>query len=355
MFGWTLWVGFALIGCDQQPGESGAAVDADSKPLRIVSLAPALTQMLVDMGFADRIVAVAQNDMAAPPGVPVVGNYRSLDAEALLAADPTVVLTMSDRNEIPPLLIQLADEQRFKLVVYPSPLAVSEVAGIIFNNEEVSTPQRASARCLGTVLGRSYEAFMLATRLDTQLRDLEHITQDAPKPRVLLVFNTQPVMACGPGTVHDQLLGYVGAVNALTQVDAGQAPVMDQELILAADPDVILLLLPGDPPLGTIDDDDRLAVLRNLDVPAVTENRVVLISDPLALLPSSSLARLAAEMAKGIHPDLVESIDQAISVTPEMITEAASDSSRDTFTPVPVMADEDDRIQWLNTEPDNNE
>ena len=59
--------------------------------------------------------------------------------------------------------------------------------------------------------------------------------------------------------------------------------------------------------------DDRLDVFRDLpDVPAVRDNAIHLINDPMALEPSTSLPQVAAQMAKAIYPDLSESIDQAM-------------------------------------------
>ncbi len=296
--------------------------------------------MIVDLGCGDQLVAVAESDTAAPPGLPVVGNYQAIDAEALLAVKPTVVVTMSDRHPVPRLLTEMAAQGRFELAVYPSPLQVEQVTQIIFDQEEPSTQPTPGYPCLGEVLGKPFEAFKLAARLQTQLRDLQRITEDAPKPRVLMVFNTRPMMACGPGTAHNQLLQYAGAINAAEAIGSGQAPTLDRELLLAAAPDVVLLLLPNAPPLGSIEEDSRLAELRGLDIPAVKHDRVVLIDDPLALLPSSCLVRIAAAMSKAIHPDLVDPIDQAMRVA----TTAREQP--------PLTTGEAGEVQWLTTQPD---
>ena len=43
--------------------------------MRLVTLAPALTQMVIDLDEANALVGIAENDMVAPPGLPVVGNF----------------------------------------------------------------------------------------------------------------------------------------------------------------------------------------------------------------------------------------------------------------------------------------
>lgn len=71
--------------------------------------------------------------------------------------------------------------------------------------------------------------------------------------------------------------------------------------------------MPGAPALKDMADDPRLAGLRDLPIPAVANNRVILLNDPLVLLPDSGLDRLAASMAKAVYPDLSPSIDSLMS------------------------------------------
>ena len=86
----------------------------------------------------------------------------------------------------------------------------------------------------------------------------------------------------------------------------------NREKLLRTAPDVIVLLLPDAPPLESIEDDPRLAILRDLDIPAVKNDRIVLINHPLAQLPSTSLPTIAVLMAKAVHPQLADRIDKAM-------------------------------------------
>jgi hypothetical protein len=77
--------------------------------------------------------------------------------------------------------------------------------------------------------------------------------------------------------------------------------------LIALSPQVIILLMPEAPPPE--DDDPRLAIFAGLPIPAVTDGRITLINDPACLLPSTSIVRLAAQMARAIHPELTAEID----------------------------------------------
>ena len=45
---------------------------------------------------------------------------------------------------------------------------------------------------------------------------------------------------------------------------------------------------------------------------AVKNNKIALIDDPMVLLPTSSMPRIAAAFAKVLHPDLAEEIDNTL-------------------------------------------
>lgn len=274
-----LLVCLLLPSCAQEPAPPAAA-----GPLRIVSLAPALTKMVADLGLLDQLVGVAQHDPVAPPATPVVGNYIDTDVERLLATNPTDVMTMVGKEGVPPRLRELARDGRFRLHVYPVTVNVEDVKTVV--------------QQLGFVLGKLDESSALVQSMDSQLEAIQQAAPADAQPRVLLVIGLDPVMASGPGVVHDELLGRIGAVNVAANA-AVTAPTYDREALLGMQPDVILLLLPDAPPLRP--GDPRLAGIADLDIPAVNNDRVVLLNDPLILLPSTNLPDIARQMAEAVY------------------------------------------------------
>lgn len=362
-----VWIVAMAVGCDESFGPEPDTSLND--PLRIVSLAPALTRMIVDLGREDLIVGVALNDDAAPPDKPIVGTAWDVDSEALLRARPTHVVMMVGKDGPDARLRDLANSQGFELVVYPYPDTVEQIGRILceqagllagapgrsdpaFGNGEappdgdldsslpgddmgldgLNTPTDASTpdnpragdpsaaashqTTIGLLVLRPTQAFELWLSILERLGALQALTLHAAnvdKPSVLLVISVEGgVMAEGPGTVNDQLLTlFVNARNAAAGASV-RAPTYDAEGLLALEPDVILLLMPGAPPMTDFATDPRLSSLRGLDIPAVRDQRVTIINDPFVLLPSTNLPRTAAAMAKAIYPELAPRIDAVV-------------------------------------------
>ena len=371
-----------LVGCD-----FGSSGDPAADGPRVVSLSPALTKMIVDLGKADALVGVGENDAAAPDGAAVVGTYLDPNLEKMLELQPTLIVTMSDKDGVPKRLAEFASQHGIQLVAYPVPKTVTAVASILHNPGELiiapatdtasdadatetdsspaAEPQKPAAparqQTLGFLLdaqakaGELYFDMLgslaavrevtgehtfameganlqrrseLVAAIDAIPDEKERLARRAalpplpPRyPPVLLVIGTQPLRVVGPSQVHDNLLNYIGASNAASVMRDG-APTIDKETLLKLSPSVIIILEPNGKPLGSIGDDPRLASFRGLSgldektgqplVPAVANKRIVLIDDPMALLPSTSLGDVATRMAKAVHPDVADKIDAAI-------------------------------------------
>lgn len=293
-----------VFGCGEDASPEPAPSTEKTGP-RLVTLAPALTQMIVDLGMEDAIVGVAEYETAVPPGLPVVGNFAAVNTELLLSTKPTHVLTMAGPSGPPPRLQELAAQGLFELHTFPFPLSLQDIGNVLFDED----PAPGTGPGLGEVLGVPGSAMALKLRLLKQLAAIRSLTASRDKPIVLLVIGTGPVMASGPGTVHDELLGFAGALNAAGDATV-TAPEFGREALVVMSPQVILFLQPDAPPITQ--DDPRLASFAGLPIPAIENNQVYVINDPLVLLPSSSIGRICAEMAKAIHPDLAGEIDRVL-------------------------------------------
>ena len=284
-----------LGGCDTQTAPSSATASA-ADAMRIVSLSPAITQVLVELDLADRLVAVGDYDEFAPVDTPSLGRYVDLDLERLTMLEPTHVLSMTGSAGLPPRVVAMADGGAFELADLTYPTAVSDAVQLI--------------REVGSAVDYDQQAAELAYRLDERLRAIRELTDGRPRPSTLLVFDPRGLMASGPGSVNDELLHLAGGRNAASEA-AVAAPVFDREAILELAPDVVFVMDPGGAPWSG-PSDPRMGLLADLEVPAVRDGRVVLLNDPGVLLPGPSMDITAVSMVVALHPSLAEAVAEAM-------------------------------------------
>ena len=121
-----------FIGCTDQ--ESTERIERDGA--RIVSLSPALTQMVKDLGLGDKLVGVGMYDPAIDAGdLSDVGNLYQIHYERLLTLEPTIVLLQPERSAgVPNRLKQLSDRLGWEIGAFH--IDTIEDALRVLHNEE---------------------------------------------------------------------------------------------------------------------------------------------------------------------------------------------------------------------------
>lgn len=278
-------------------GRSPAAPTTDT--LRIVTLAPNLTQSVETLGLAARIVGIT--DFCTPPAdarSPVrLGGLYNPNTEQLLALRPThVVLHHSQKQLIAPL-----KAAGVEALVVPSDSIADIEQGLAAIGRYLRIPDRGSAA---------------AASLRTQLAAIRQRAAHRPRtsrPRVLVAISHAPgslndLYAAGSGTYLDDLLVVAGADNALGKT-AATYPLVSRESLQATPPDLVIDLRsdPGDdansandaatqraweqlfPPDKSGRRKSRIVLLRDLQL-AVPGPRVVEAADRLERLIAGEAA-----------------------------------------------------------------
>jgi iron complex transport system substrate-binding protein len=203
-------------GCGQRPSAGPG--------LRVVSLVPSVTEIVYAVGAGKTLVGnTNQCDYPVEArSVYKVGEFMSPDLERIVALRPGLVfLTL-------PMHGQLLE----KLKEMKVPVYVSRPADVKAVFREIDTV----AQLLGQkALGESLVAAMR--------RRLDSVPAFADTPRVYAEISGTPLMTAGGGTFINELLGRAGGSNVF-ESSVQEYPVVDPEAVLAADPEVILLLHP---------------------------------------------------------------------------------------------------------------
>ncbi len=264
--------------------------DTGSAPRRIVSLVPAITEMLFAIGAGPQVVAVSSYD-EFPPAVkalPKVGALLDPDTERILALRPDLIVVYGSQSELEKQL----ERAHLRTFSYRH-------GGI--------TTTLDTIREIGLAAGHRRESDDLASSLKARLDAVRDQVKGRPRPRVVLVFERQAgtlreiYASGGVGFLHE-MLEIAGGTNVFA--DVGRESVQPSvETLLARAPDVILEVRAA----GLIEksgSDEREAWAALSSIPAVKNRRVHLLRGDYLVVPGPRLAMATEAFAHALHPDL---------------------------------------------------
>ena len=252
---------------------------------RIVSLTPALTEILFAVGAGDRVVGVTAYCDYPPvaTSLPKVGGYVNPSVEAVLALSPDLVVVSPGPGN-----------REAALAMQRSGLRLEVVAAETLD-ESIAAIERVGVLCGEESAGRA-----LAAEVRDRLNAVSKRVAERPRVRALFCLQIDPIIAAGQGTLPGQLLEVAGGRNV---VDAPRYPRLGIESIFATKPEVILQARMDRPEAGA----ERLEETfwsRWPAIPAVASGRVRILSDGQALRPGPRVAQAAESLAAILHPEV---------------------------------------------------
>jgi iron complex transport system substrate-binding protein len=262
---------------------------SQASPRRIVSLIPAVTEMLFAMSAGDQVIGVSSYDKY-PPEVATrakVGALLDPDIERILTLKPDLVVVYGTQQELSARLDR-AGVPRFDY----------QHAGL--------ADITVTIRRLGQRVGRADEANQLAARIE---RDIDAIRQQVagrPRPKTALLFDREPgslrgmYASAGIGFMHD-MLEVAGGADAFGDLKK-QSLQLSAETLLARAPEVIVEVqtTEGWPPERIA---RELAVWKTLPgVPAVRTGRIHILADDRLSIPGPRVAEGIRLLARVLHP-----------------------------------------------------
>lgn len=265
----------------------GAVAHAD-EPQRIVVAGGDLAEIVHALGEADRIVGVDSTSTYPPSmsALPQIGYVRALAPEGLLSLAPDLLIGASDAGPAEALDKLRAAGLRIELA--------PDVEGA------ESVP--AKIAFVGALLGREAEAGALSAAYAAEMERLAGtIAGVSSRPKVLFILAMQgsaPLVA-GEGTSAEAMIRLAGAENAAAGF-AGYKP-MSREAILAAAPDVVLMMNGRDEGAG-----GREAVLALPEIaptPAGRNGRLVTMDGMLLLGFGPRTPEAVRRLAAALHPE----------------------------------------------------
>jgi iron complex transport system substrate-binding protein len=252
-------------------------------PQRIVSLTPALTEILFAVGAGDRVVGVTQycDFPEEAKSKAKVGGYVNPSVEAVLALKADLVVVSPGPGNRDAVLAMRRAGLRVEL--FPSETLEESLAAI---------------ESVARVAGRVEAGRDLAAQVRARLDEVARRVADVPRVRTFFCIQTDPIIAAGRDTLPSQLLELAGGTNV---VELDRYPRLDIEAVAGARPEVILQAR-MDLAQGDAHAEDAFWE-RWPSIPAVAHGRVVVLPDDLTLRPGPRVADAAEELAAILHAD----------------------------------------------------
>ena len=256
---------------------------------RIVPIGGAITEIVFALGAGDSVVGIDISATYPPEAteLPVVGYQRRITAEGVLTVQPTLVIATT----------QAEPTASFRL------LRNSGVTVLVLPEEFTVEGTHDKIRRIGVALGREREAEAVSRQLDADLAAAaELVSASTSRPRVLFVYarGQSVLMAAGRNNQASHIMELAGVDNAGDRF-LGFRP-LTAEAVVAADPQVLLMMTAGMDSIGGVDG--------VLDLPGVAltdagrQRHIVHLEDNYLLGFGPRLGLVVRDLALAMHPEL---------------------------------------------------
>ena len=258
---------------------------------RIVSIVPAVTEMLFAIGAGPQVVGVSSFDEFPPEvqSLPKVGALLDPDVERILALRPDLVISYGSQTDL----------QR--------QLERSRVPVFSYRHGGIPAIFDALER-LGPAVGRAADADRLIADIRRDLDRLRAAVRGRTRPRTLLIFERDPgalrgiYVSGGRGFLHE-MLDIAGGINVFADVDR-EAVQPSSETLLARAPDVIIeVRATGLLTAAEASGEERRVWASLASIPAVRNNRIHFLNGDHLVVPGPRVARATEAFARALHPD----------------------------------------------------
>ncbi len=201
----------------------GPAPAPPGDELRVISLSPALTRILLALGVSDEIVGVDRYSRRLDPmrDTPSLGGLFAPDLERAIELSPTLALA-----------VESAQQMLFLEQLHARGVRVETFRGHTL--EDVL----ASFRRVGELVGRSERGALLADEVQRELAQLA-AAANGTSPSVAVILESDPLYVVGGGSFVNDLIEAAGGHNAFADL-AAPYPRVGLEVLADRAPDVLL-------------------------------------------------------------------------------------------------------------------
>lgn len=275
--------------------KSGTIVDREGNTITlpekmdaIISMAPSITETLVHLGLADKLVAVDAYSAAVeglPEGIPTF-DIMTPDVEQITALKPDILMAtgMSKAKGDDPY--QAVTDLGTRMTYIPSSVSIEDI--------------REDVRFIGQVVGKEEEVEVLLSDMQKKIDEIVAKIGDKKSGKTVYfeIAGMPNLYSFGSGTFLNEIIDLLGAKNILA--DQNSWVTVSEEAVLKANPDVIFTNIDYvEDPVGDILGRNGWDALN-----AVKNNQVFKIDSNASSRSNENIVIAIEEMAKALYPDL---------------------------------------------------
>lgn len=254
-------------------------VTIEQKPERITTMSAGLDEITLGLVPVSRVVGVGS--ATQNPAYSVIAEEAkgittvTRDPESVASVDPDLVIASPTQKADVVAAIRALDIPVVQLDLDPTPegrIQTIKLLGYIYGEEDAAVE-------LANEVQKRYDAVVSATSK----------IPEAQKPVVLAVTKATQISIAGSGTTHEGIIRAAGGINAGTKMGIEGNATSSIEGIVAANPDVILVI-------GTADaetfKDELTSNSAMAEVPAVKDGKIYIV--PLSIFSTNSFQNVRA-------------------------------------------------------------
>ncbi len=254
--------------------------------MRIVSLAPSITEILFALGLGDSVVGATEYCTYPPEAqkIPRVGGFTTPNIEKILALSPDLVIG----NEGAPAAVRTTIERsRARVLELRRIQSFQDMFDVVLG--------------IGAATGTAEKARLLVAQIKADIESAAAPCRGIPvekRPRVFVEIWYDPMRTVGRRSFIDELIVRAGGVNVAHEIDRDY-PEISPEKVIEWNPDVIVIAYMAQ--AGSVESLSKRIGWSNIS--AVRNGRVINDISGHVLKPGPRLAEGVKMLARRLYPD----------------------------------------------------
>lgn len=266
--------------------DAGRKVTLDSKPNRIISFAPSVTETLFAVGAGNRVVGVTTSDDYPPEAkaIEAVGGYNGPNVEKVISLDADLMILSFDSST----------------KAYADDMQEKTGTKVIVTNPKSLEGAISSIGTVADIVGESEKGQVVEERLNSELKQIEDKVAGEPKPTVFYEVWGDPLQTAGPGSFIDDAIKAAGGTNIAADTKEAY-PQYSKEVLLRKNPDYYMVGVTSGISTEEISGRPGYSSLK-----AVEDDHVSVVDDNLIVRPGPRIVEGVREIAEEIHPEVFD-------------------------------------------------